>query len=389
MGRVSRARKIATAAAYGGGGLGLLAALAAGLIVSQIKHAAGTIKPPSAPPPPCDGLYGDHLPGEPIVFAVLGDSSAAGLGVERGDQTPGAVIARNLARIAGRPVQLHCFAKVGALSADLHPQVDKAIEVRPDLCLVIIGGNDVTHRVRPSVAVRHLSRAVRALREAGSEVVVGTCPDLGTIQPIRMPLRWLARTWSRELAAAQTIAVVEAGGRTVSLGDLLGPEFARAPDRLFSADQFHPSAEGYATAALAILPSIVMALGMSEDAPPQPTRQSGVDSLPRAAVEAAYHAGTEVSGTKVGGAERGPSGRWAQLRQWVLGWTPWSDSTAEATQRTDLTAQRAPVGTAAIDHKEATPPADTTNSEPAEAASGASATRGTSSIESVSRRSPS
>ena len=38
--------------------------------------------------------------------------------------------------------------------------------------------------------------------------------------------RLLARKWSRDLAAAQTVAVVEAGGRTVSLGDLLGPEFA-------------------------------------------------------------------------------------------------------------------------------------------------------------------
>ena len=74
---------------------------------------------------------------------------------------------------------------------------------------------------RPSV--RHLSEAVRRLREAGVEVVVGTCPDLGTIKPIAPPLKQVARTWSRRLAAAQTIAVVEEGGRTVSLGSILGP----------------------------------------------------------------------------------------------------------------------------------------------------------------------
>ena len=50
---------------------------------------------------------------------------------------------------------------------------------------------------------------------------------------------------SRNLAAAQTIAVVEAGGRTVSLGDMLGPLFASRDD-LFGDDEFHPSAEGYA-----------------------------------------------------------------------------------------------------------------------------------------------
>ena len=80
-------------------------------------------------------------------------------------------------------------------------------------------------------------------------MVVGTCPDLGTIRPIQPPLRWLARRWSRQLAAAQTVAVVRAGGRTVSLGDLLGPQFDAAPEQMFGADRFHPSAEGYRAAA--------------------------------------------------------------------------------------------------------------------------------------------
>ena len=106
-------------------------------------------------------------------------------------------------------------------------QVDAALERKPDLAVILIGGNDVTHRTPLHTAVRHLVDAVRALRAAGARVVVGTCPDLGAIQPIQPPLRWLARRWSRQLAAAQTVAVVEAGGRTVSLGDLLGPRVRR------------------------------------------------------------------------------------------------------------------------------------------------------------------
>ena len=102
----------------------------------------------------------------------------------------------------------------------------------------------------------------------GSEVVVGTCPDLGTIRPIAQPLRYVARRLSRNLAAAQTIAVVEAGGRTVSLGDLLGPLFAERVD-LFSDDKFHPSAEGYAEAADALLPSVLDALGLYTTAVPR------------------------------------------------------------------------------------------------------------------------
>lgn len=321
MGRVSRARKVATAAMYGGGGIGVLGAVATGLIMSQIRHAERTIPITETAPPSGDGVYGGHLPGDPLRLVVLGDSSAAGLGVDSPEETPGALLAGHLARIAGRPVRLDCLAVVGALSQHLAAQVGQARPLRPELVLIMIGGNDVTHRVWPSIAVRHLADAVRELRDLGAEVVVGTCPDLGTIQPIQYPLRWVARRWSRELAAAQTIAVVEAGGRTVSLGDLLGPEFARSPERFFGADQFHPSADGYAAAAAAILPAFVVGLALADQQLLRPAGGSGVSSLPRAAVTAAYHAGTEVSGTEVAGSERGPAGRWAELRQWVLGWT--------------------------------------------------------------------
>jgi lysophospholipase L1-like esterase len=282
------------------------------------------------------GIEGVGTSGEPLRLAVLGDSSAVGLGADHRDETPGAVLASNLARITDRPVELRCHGVVGALSADLAEQVNRALEHSPDLALIMIGGNDVTHRIWPSVAVRYLADAVRALRAAGCEVVVGTCPDLGTVQPIRMPLRWVARRWSRELAAAQTIAVVEAGGRTVSLGDLLGHEFAKAPDRMFSADRFHPSAAGYAAVAAALLPAFAVALALGDsaqrDVEPGAVRRCGVSSLPRAAVEAAYHAGTEVSPTEVAGSERGPAGGWAQVREWVLGWAPWpGDAAAAAT----------------------------------------------------------
>ena len=87
----------------------------------------------------------------------------------------------------------------------------------------------MTHRLDRSVAVRHLEMTVRRLRETGAEVVVGTCPDLGAVEPLPQPLRWLARRWSRDLAAAQTVAVVEAGGRAVSVGDMLGAAFSADP----------------------------------------------------------------------------------------------------------------------------------------------------------------
>src|SRR6185369_3345440 len=103
------------------------------------------------------------------------------------------------------------------------------------------------------------------------------------------------------MAVAQTIAVVESGGRTISLGDLLGPAFEADPDRMFSSDRFHPSADGYAAAAAAILPTVLAALSPAPDLPPRYTADEGVRSLAQAAAEAAAHAGTEVSAGQVGG----------------------------------------------------------------------------------------
>ena len=178
----------------------------------------------------------------------------------------------------------------------------------------MVGANDVTHRIDKSVAVRHLAQTVRELRDAGAEVVVGTCPDLGTVEPVAQPLRLLARRWSRDLAAAQTVAVVEAGGRTVSLGDLLGPEFYERPHEMFSSDRFHPSPAGYARAAAALLPSICAALGLwNGEAETAPDRRRGEGVGPVADAAVAGRARPRHRGQRHGG--RGPAAR----SPWPLG----------------------------------------------------------------------
>lgn len=325
-GRARAARRIAAAAAYGaafgGGGAGLLGASALGVLAAQAARARRRIPQADREPPACDGRYGNWLPGEPLRLALLGDSSAAGYGCELAHQTPGAVIARGLAAAAARPVQLRCVAVVGAQSTDLPGQVSTIVPWEPDVTVVMIGANDVTHRMRPSTSVAALGGAVRRLRAAGCHVVVGTCPDLGTIEPVAQPLRHVARRMSRRLAAAQTIAVVESGGRTVSLGDLLGPDFAARPSEMFGPDRFHPSVAGYRAAALALLPSVVAALdlGPSAAAEPEamaelPGRRDLAEPVSVAATRAAETPGAEVAGTQVGGDDRGPWGRWALLRR--------------------------------------------------------------------------
>lgn len=306
-------------AVYGGGALTAAGIAALGVLFGQVELARRTIPIAESPPPRSDGVYGGNRKTEALRLVVLGDSSAAGFGVKRARQTPAALIAAGLSRRLERPVHLTNLAVVGATSGRMMPQVEEALELNPDVAVILVGANDVTHRAGQAASVRHLADAVRRLRAAGARVVVGTCPDLGAVQPIRRPLRWLVRGWSRQLAAAQTVAVVEAGGWTVSLGSILGPTFAAQPHRMFARDRFHPSAEGYALAASVLLPTVVAALRapIPTTAGLSPTAGDGVRSLPQAAAEAVRHPGTEVSAVRVDGRDRGPAGRWAQLRRRV------------------------------------------------------------------------
>ncbi|MCX4881272.1 MULTISPECIES: SGNH/GDSL hydrolase family protein [unclassified Streptomyces] len=320
MSRARVARRIAAGAAYGGGGIGLAGAAAMGLLLAEVRMARRHVgNGSSGRVPVADGLYGNSYatPDEPpLRLTMLGDSTAAGQGVHRAGQTPGALLASGLAAVAECQVELHNVALPGATSDDLDRQVALVLANParvPDVCVIMIGANDVTHRMPPTRSVRHLSSTVRRLRTAGAEVVVATCPDLGTVERVQQPLRWLARRASRQLAAAQTIGAVEQGGRTVSLGDLLGPEFEANPRELFGPDNYHPSAEGYATAAMAVLPTVCAALGLwpAEEERPDVSRREGFLPVARAAAEAASEAGTEVTAAM----PTGPRGPWALLKR--------------------------------------------------------------------------
>jgi lysophospholipase L1-like esterase len=223
-----------------------------GLLTGQGRRARILIGRPTTDPHRADGVY--PAPGaNPLKFAVLGDSVAAGLGAETTDMLPGVLLARGLADESGRPVELTTYAMVGANTRTLIAQVDKAILDPPDLVLLIIGGNDVTGKMRVRTSAALLRIEVARLRTAGAQVVVGTCPDLGTIRPIPQPLRSVVRKWGRMLARAQRQAVERAGGIAVPVADLVSPEFHTRYSELFSPDRFHPNGAGYRHAAGVLL----------------------------------------------------------------------------------------------------------------------------------------
>ena len=219
-------------------------------------------------------LMGDSAPavtgdfgelGDPLVrLVMLGDSTAAGVGVSRTQDTVGAQVAMRLST-GGYSVKLSGVAISGSRAGDLSPQVGRAMVMtdRPDIALIIIGGNDATHLTPLDDVGRDLEDAVRRLREAGIGVVVATCPEMGAPNFAR-PLRDIVSWRGRGVATKSERAVTRAGGLTVDLAREAGPVFRRDPQRLHSSDEFHPSAAGYRVWADVIVPVLKRAVAVRQ-----------------------------------------------------------------------------------------------------------------------------
>lgn len=256
----------ARAVALGAGSVTLGAALGIRLLLgAQARAARGVIgKPLGEVALDADRVWrAKRFPGvPPVELLLLGDSIAAGLGAERPKHTLGAQLARRTADRVGRPVRLRTAAIVGSESSMLRAQLAALpASYRPDVAVIVVGGNDVTHRVRVAASTAHLAEAIDALRERGGAVVVGTCPDLGALEAVAQPLRSLGGVASRQLAQAQRRTALAHGALAVSLARVAGPFFVTDPDAMFAVDRFHPSGAGYRRTAKALLPSVLAALG--------------------------------------------------------------------------------------------------------------------------------
>jgi lysophospholipase L1-like esterase len=251
--RIGRAMVLGTTA-FGLGGVALVAAEAVAARTRRYaKPSLGlalrtSIGPAAAPP---------------LRLTLLGDAVALGVGVDSVGETIGGQLAELLSgggTDGSRRVELSSVAVAGSRSADLGTQVARAlVATRPDVAVILIGTGDATGLRRPAEAAAHLSAAVRRLRDAGVEVVVGTCPDLGACRAFAPPLRQLVGWLGNRVATAQAAAAHTAGADVVDLAAETGAVF-RADAGALCFDGFHPSADGYRVWAHALYPAVAAAV---------------------------------------------------------------------------------------------------------------------------------
>ena len=231
-----------------------MAALGIEVLVVQAIAASRREYAAAESAPSVTGKFGDpNYP--PLHIVMLGDSTAAGIGVTRVEDSVGGHLARLLAN-EKRYVTLSGVAVSGSRVGDLGPQVSRALLSHPDVAVLLIGSNDATHGTPPRQVRPALVGAIRRLRAAGVPVVIGTCPDLGAARAIARPLRDLLAAYGRLIAEVEAEAGKHEGAVVVDLAEATGPVFRAEPQATLSSDGFHPSSAGYDLWARAILPGI-------------------------------------------------------------------------------------------------------------------------------------
>ncbi|BEP13707.1 hypothetical protein acdb102_20180 [Acidothermaceae bacterium B102] len=233
-------------------GLALLVLLTVATLGIEIFRAAHRTYLRGEHPLALTSSYGP-ADGQVVRVVMVGDSTAAGVGVTDAASSVGGQLAAALAGSLGLRVELTSVAVSGARAADLTGQLDRVVG-HPDLAVVLIGANDATHVTVPSHAGHDVGAAVRRLEADHVAVVVGTCPDMGSVPAIDQPMRAILGAFGRRIASAERSAVLAAGGSPVDLAGLTGPAF-RADHANYASDSFHPSAAGYHLWAMALLPA--------------------------------------------------------------------------------------------------------------------------------------
>jgi lysophospholipase L1-like esterase len=210
------------------------------------------------------GFYVNRVVGQegtdrrPLRLLVFGDSTTAGVGVDRAEEALPTRLAELVATDRGVRVHVTSYGWNGARVADLlNDQIPRALrplregETQPvlptaDIVAIVIGANDATRRTPPRRFRSDLRKLLAEIRRAAprAELVLAGVPIFrGALRQVE-PLMLLTDQYARLLRRAQRVEALAAGIAFADLARDATPRMRGRRDSL-STDDFHPSAVGY------------------------------------------------------------------------------------------------------------------------------------------------
>ncbi len=182
--------------------------------------------------------------GKDLNYLVLGDSSAISQG---SDYSQGVAVGTTDHLAQNYSVTMTNLAVSGARTKDVLQKQLPQFKGNPDVVLLLIGSNDVTHLTSKSSIEQSLRDSIATLKDKNCNVkiIVSGSAQMGAIPRLPQPTRWLAgfRTTSvnklfKQVSDQEKLTFA-------ALAEKTGDTF-RGNLKLFAQDKFHANGDGYA-----------------------------------------------------------------------------------------------------------------------------------------------
>lgn len=197
-----------------------------------------TIKLASPAAGPTSGTVGDPSR-PPVRIAVVGESTAAGCGVDTHDHGFPGWLARDLAARTRRPVSWEVVGQFGATARRIRHRLLPQLGANLHVAVLLAGANDVLTRRTPRQWRDDLAAIVEDLAGRAGQVAVAGMPPFAAFPSLPTTLgRYLAQRAGALDAVSQQVCAQHPRATWIGLPD-------SPPLDFFAHDRFHPSAAGY------------------------------------------------------------------------------------------------------------------------------------------------
>lgn len=190
-------------------------------------------------PEPVGARAGQAGAGHPLSVLIVGDSAAAGVGVEHQRNALSGCLVSELSKT--HAVSWRLMASSGDTSAQLLACLQQAPSDNFETVVVSIGVNDVTALTAGAKWVGNLEAIIETLRNrfAAQRIYLSSVPPMHEFPALPQPLRWWLGVRARQLNKLMH----KVAGRYPYC------EYVRVPyvsdHRYIAADGFHPGAQAY------------------------------------------------------------------------------------------------------------------------------------------------
>jgi lysophospholipase L1-like esterase len=190
---------------------------------------------------PREGVVGAAAQGDPVRLLIVGDSSAAGVGVDHQDRALAGYLTRTVAERSARRIAWQLKARTGVTTAGALKLVQHDQPAAADVAVAVLGVNDVIEQVSTRRALAERQRLTDWLMEHAGvrHVVFAPLPPVEDLPLLRDPLRSIAGRDARRHDEA--VARWAAGRRDVSHV----PISIRLDESVLASDGFHPGEPVY------------------------------------------------------------------------------------------------------------------------------------------------